>query len=95
VKIAASRWIGWIGHFTAQIELLPASLLADARYRGKERFGVGMSWPLKESPRRRQFYDLSDIHYSDPRRNELDDRKVMRDEEIGQVESLLQILEEI
>src|SRR5690348_5539719 len=45
--------------------------------------------------RLRQLDHLANIHYGDPVADMLDDAQVVRDEEVGQVEFFLQVLQQI
>src|SRR5205814_3384921 len=63
--------------------------------RGKQRYCVGMQRIDVKLFRIRNLDNAAQIHHRDARRNMLDDREAMRDEEVGQPEFGLQILQEI
>ena len=65
------------------------------RNRGEEGTGVRVSRPAIELTSRRHLDDLAQVHHRDPVGDVLNDRQVVRDEEIGQVELGLQALEQV
>ncbi len=65
------------------------------RHGGEQRLGVGVLRIGEERRRRRFLDDAADIHHRDPVRDVLDDREVVRDEEIGEAELVLQVLEQV
>jgi hypothetical protein len=62
---------------------------------GKKRLGVGMSRSAADLLHHSQLNDLPKIHHGDAVTHVPDHPQVMRDEEIGQVEFMLQTLQEI
>ena len=65
------------------------------RHGRQQRFGVGMLRIGKQRAARRELDDAAEIHHRDAMADVLDDREVVRDEEIGQAELRLQIHEQV
>src|SRR6266446_2511339 len=93
---AATRW--WIqraGYLARQLDALGTHRGVDCRNRGEQRARVGMAWISIDFVTVRNFDDLAEIHNRDTLADVFDHSQVVRDEEIGQVQLLLQILEQV
>src|SRR6266849_6995607 len=65
------------------------------RNRREQRAGVGMARPPVQLPARSDLDDLAQVHDRYSIRDVFDDREVVGDEQIGQVELRLQPLEQV
>ena len=63
--------------------------------RGEERLGVGVKGILEDLLLRTELNHLTEVHNSDFVRDELNYRQIVRNEEVGEVHRLLQILQKI
>src|SRR5260370_30011421 len=93
---AATRW--WIqraGHLARQLDALGTRRGVDCRNRGEQRARVRMAWIGIDFVTVRNFDDLAEIHNRNTLADVFDHAQVVRDEEIGQVQLLLQILEQV
>ena len=61
----------------------------------EQRLGVRMERVLVELLGRRQLGHLAQVHHADAIGEVLDDREVVRDEQIGEAELPLQVLQEV
>src|SRR5699024_9647699 len=84
-------------HITGKNDALPSFL--DNRVRNRhgrhQRLGVGVQRIVVQLIAIGQLDDLAEIHHGDPYGDVSNDRKVVGDEEIGQPELVLQILEQV
>ena len=62
---------------------------------GEERGGVGMARLAVESVSVGDLYDLAEVHHGDPVRDVFDHGEVVGYEDVGEVELLLQVLEQV
>ena len=65
------------------------------RHRGHQRARVGVAWLGVEGVPLGGLDDLAQVHHRDAVRDVLDHGQVVRDEQVGQVELVLEILEEV
>ena len=82
-------------HVTAQND--PLLLEAGVRlgHRRQQRLGIGVLRPQEQVGAVADFDDLAEIHHGDAVTDVLDDGDVVRDEQIGEAELLLQIAQEV
>ncbi len=97
VEVAAARRVGRIGHLAAQQDA--AALVAQARvgqrHGGEERLGVRVHRALVQLVGVGHLDQLADVHHRDPVTDVLDHAEVVGDEEVGQVELALQVLQQV
>src|SRR4029077_11525141 len=96
-KPAARRWIHRRGDVALQENTLTRAL--DERIgdwnRRKKRARVRMARAAVELMTGCDFHDLAQVHDRDPVGDVLHDREIVRDEEVGEVELALQLLEQV
>jgi len=94
----ATIWdVGRVGHIALQHNALspPArTIRLDDRNRREQSLGVRMFGPAEDRFGVAQLHDLADVHNSNPVAAVLNHGQVVGDEEIGQVELALQLLQE-
>ena len=61
----------------------------------EQRLGVGHDRPRVELLRRRELDELAEVHDRDPVGDVADDAEVVRDEDVGEVELVLELLEQV
>jgi hypothetical protein len=74
---------------------LPLDLRVGDRNRGEQRDRVRVERVVVEIVRGRELHDLPQVHHRDPVRDVPDDREVVRDEEVRELEVLLQLLHQV
>ena len=88
-----------MGLGTSPGRMMRARLIAGSgighRYRRQQRFGVRMLRMGEQRAARRELDDAAEIHHRDAVADVLDDREVVRDEEIRQAELRLQVHEQV
>ena len=72
-----------------------ALLGVDEWDRGEERLGVRMNRALVEDVHRRLLDDHAEVHDGDPVRDVADDAEIVRDEDVGEPELVLEVVEEV
>ncbi|MBE1608671.1 hypothetical protein HEB94_005519 [Actinopolymorpha pittospori] len=72
----------------------PRRIRVRARDRGQQRLGVGMPRADVEGFRTGRLHNLPEIHHGHPVAEVLHDGEVVGDEEVGEVELFLQVLQE-
>ena len=97
VEATGNRGIGGARQVTLDANRLstPLHLRIRDRDRGKQGDRVRMQWVVVEVVRGSDLDDLAQVHDGDPVGDVTDDRKVVRDEEIGQPELTLELLHEV
>src|SRR6516162_7898130 len=101
-RIAAARMeiaAGWrmrgVGDLALQDNALRAQARVGLRHGREQRLGIGVARPGVEIARRRDLDDLAHIHDRHPVADMLHDAEIMRDEEIGEAEPVLQLEHEV
>ena len=61
----------------------------------EQRLGVGVRWSIEQLIDWSNFHDPPKIHHSYPVGDRIDDTQVMRDEQVGKAEAILQILQQV
>jgi hypothetical protein len=74
--------------------LAPRAWIGERRCR-EQRLGIGMKGRPEECVLLRELDDLSEIHDGDPVADVLDHREIMRNEEVGELQLLLQVPQQI
>ena len=93
---ATTRWrIQRAGHLARQLDALGTRSGINCRNRGEQCARVGMAWVGIDFVTVRNFDDLAEIHNRNTLADVFDHAQVVRDEEIGQVQLLLQILKQV
>ena len=97
MKAAAARRIERARNIAGQPLPLAAPALGRAqhRHRGDQRLGVGMQRRRIDRPLIRDLDDFAEIHHRHPIRDMLHHAQIMRDEQQGQPQLRLQILQQI
>src|SRR4030088_1524596 len=95
MKMAAGWWLNGAGYLAAQSDALPLHFWIRNRDRRQQRFGIGMQRRGIKLAGGRGLDDAAEIHHGNAPADVLDDREIMGNEEIGEPELLLQILQEI
>ena len=95
VELAARRRIARAGHVAGQQDALHFVVGVGAGHRREERLGVGVTRRGVELLGRRQLHDAAQIHHGDPVADVLHDREIMRDEQVGKPQVLLQIVQQV
>src|SRR5262245_50364748 len=95
VEAAPRRRVDRARHVTLEQDPLALHGRIGNRHRRQERLGIRMARVGVELLRRRDLDDLAQVHHCHARRDVLDDREIVRDEEIGEPELRLEILEQV
>ena len=95
VEFAALRRVDRAGDIAFQNPQLAVLLHVRGRNRGHQRLGVRVQRVIKQLLRVRQFDHVAQIHDADSVGNVLDNGKIVRDEQIGQVALFLQIGQQV
>ena len=97
VEVAARRRVDRARHVAAEDD--PLAPLLDHRVRnrhgGEQRLGVRVQRLIVEIVAGRHLHDLAEVHHGDAVGDVLDDREVVGDEQVGQSELILQVLEQV
>src|SRR5215471_11631856 len=93
--MAARGRIDRVRHVALQDDALALDARIGDRDRRQQRLGIGMQRRRIEVFSRRDLDDAAEIHHRDACADVLDDRQIVRDEEIGQPELLLQVFQQI
>src|ERR1700677_2679529 len=83
------------GDFTRQLDALSLGGGADRRYGREQGARIGMTRVGVDFVAGGDLDDLAQVHNRDALTNVLDHAQVVRDKEIGQLEVVLQVLEQI
>src|SRR4029077_11837445 len=95
VEAAALRRVDRAWHIALQDDARARIARLRHRHGGEERESVGVLRRGEDLAFLRRLDDLAEIHHRDAMRHMLDDGEVMADEEKGEAELLLQVLQEI
>src|SRR3981081_1238285 len=95
VKMAARRRVNGARNLALQSDALPLHFRIRNRDRRQQRFGIGMQRRGIKLAGGRGLDDAAEIHHGNAPAAGLVDRRTMGNEEIGEPELLLQILQEI
>jgi hypothetical protein len=95
VEVAPGRRADRARDVALQQDALALDLGVGDRHRGEQRLGVGVARVRVEVLRGRDLDDLAEVHHGDARADVLDDRQVVGDEQVREVELLLEVLEEV
>jgi hypothetical protein len=95
VEATASGRIDRARHITRENDTPTRRVGIGQRHGREKRLRVGMERRREEGLAIGQLDDLAQIHHGDAVTDVLDDREIMRDEEIGETKFFLQILEQI
>ncbi len=95
VERAAGRRVLGVRHLAGQHHAYIAPVRIGLRYRRNERLGIGMARPGEQRIGRRGLDDASQVHHRDGVADMLDDREIVRDEDVGQAQALAQFDEEV
>ena len=91
----ARREIGWVGDCAAEDNLSFHLARVGTRHRGEQRLAIWVQRLAIEFVHLRFFDNLACVHDSDAVTSVLHHPQVMRDKEEGDLQSLLQILEQV
>ncbi len=94
-EAAAGRRIDRVGRVAAERRLFRSAARVHRRHRREQRFCIGVSRLAIDAADRSQLHDLPKIHHHDPVADEAHHVQIVRDEDVGQVEALLQIDEQV
>jgi hypothetical protein len=95
VEAAARRRVHRAGHVASQMREARAPARIGMRDRGEQRARVGMPRIGEDRALRRHLHDLPQIHHGHPVGHVAHHRQVMRDEQVGQAEAALQVLQQV
>src|SRR5437868_589538 len=93
--MTSRRRIGRAGNFPFEHGLLPPDRRVGNRDDRDQCLGIRVPGTCQKLLRRCYLHDLAEIHHGDPIADLLDHRHVVRDEEIGEVELVLQVLQQV
>jgi len=93
--MTARRRIQWAGNFTFQGYQSHRVIGIRSRYSRKQRFGIGMAWMIEKLRCRSNFHQPTQIHNSHLVGNMLDHAQIMGNEQIGEIELTLQVIEQV
>src|SRR5215207_2305437 len=82
-------------HVALEADALPLHGRVRDRHRREQRLGIGVLRHRVEVACARDLDDRAEIHHRHPRADVLDDRQVVRDEDVGEAELSLQVLEKV
>ena len=95
MEVAPGRWVQGRGDFPGKRKAPRESLLFQSRDRIPERLRIGVKRPRANLLHRALFHNPPQIHHRDPVAGMLDQRQVVRNKEIGNFFTLLNIHQEI
>ena len=95
MEVAAGRRVGGIGHLARQDDAVHVRLRIGLRDGGQQRLGVRMLGIAEQLLGLGQLDHLADVHHAHPVGDVLDDAEVVGDEQVGEVEFGLQILQQV
>ena len=95
METAAGGRVQGAGYVTLEDDALAANLRIGDRDGGHESLGVGMEGVAEKLHASRQFDHLAEVHNCHPVGDMLDHAQVVGDEEVGQTEFVLQVLEDV
>ncbi len=95
--MAARRRLRWIDHFTGEADALArtAQPRVGDRHGREQRLGAGVPGACEERLGRGELDDAPDVHHGDPIADMLDDTQIMSDEDAGQAEFVLEVLQQV
>src|SRR5258708_39282833 len=95
MEAAAGRWVKRARHLARQLDALDGGGAMQRRDRRKQRASVGMAWVGIDFVAIGQLDDLAQVHDRRALTDVLDHAEVVRDEEVGEMEPLLQVLQQV
>src|SRR5258706_1638421 len=95
VKPATRRRIEWSRNISFKADPFSFSARHRKRNRRQQRLGVRVQGPREDLLSVRLFDYLAKIHHSDPVGDMLNDREIVSDEEIGEIQPLLQLSKKV
>src|SRR6185437_1765093 len=97
MEAAAGRRIDRARHVALEDDPLPplAQIRIGYRHRGEKGLAVGMDRPAVEILGRREFHELAEIHHGDAVAHVPNDPEIVGDEDVGQLELPLEIVQEV
>ena len=93
--MAACGGLCRVGKFALQRDAAALKLGVRDRHGGEQRLGVGVAWGVIQSMGVGDLHHAAKIHHRDAVGDVFHHREIMGDEEIGEVESLLQVFQEV
>ena len=95
VEVASRRRIDGAGHVAGQQHALSLQSRLGQGDRRQQRLGVGMARRVEQRGLVTDLDDAAQVHHRNPRRDVLDHRQVMGDEQVGDAELALQVLQQV
>ena len=95
MEVAAARRVDRARHVALEHDALALRQRIGDRHRREQRLGVRMDRPLVELLGRRELDDLAEVHDGDAVGDVAHDAEVVRDEDVGQRELVLQVVEQV
>ena len=94
MEVAAGRRLGRVGDLTGQDNPIHMRFRVRLRHRRNQRLGVRVLGTAEQVFGFRQFHHLADVHHADAVGDMLDHAQVVGNEQVGEVEFPLQILQQ-
>src|SRR5262249_21029012 len=94
-KATAARHRARVGRLTFQREVERDPTATDAWHRGEQRLRVGVAWPFEDRRRLAELDDLAEVHDSDSRAHRADHPEIVRNEQVGEREGVLETADEL
>src|SRR5262249_44562462 len=94
-KPAAGGRLASVRRLAFECKSIGDAAATNAWYRGKQRFCIGVPGRREQLRYRCDLDNLAEVHHRDAGAHDMHDREIVRDEEVGEIERLLQRLEEL